>query len=113
MIPIVMVMPTEEAWPEEATRGGATDGVAVPRVDAWCEAGEAGQCTAWRRWRRSSPPVGPWPGCCRGRAGQVALARLVSKPYGRWLLAGLPPAPLVRTVVDVAAFCTRRGQGDV
>ena len=48
-----------------------------------------------------------------GRAGQVALARLVSKPYGRWLLAGLPPAPLVRTVADVAVFCTGRGQGDV
>jgi hypothetical protein len=47
------------------------------------------------------------------RAGQVALARLVSKPYGRWLVAGLPPAPLVRTVADVAVFCTGRGQGDV
>jgi ATP-dependent DNA helicase DinG len=43
--------------------------------------------------------------------GVVAIldGRLRSKGYGRWLLAGLPPAPVIGTLAEVEAFC--RGHG--
>jgi ATP-dependent DNA helicase DinG len=43
--------------------------------------------------------------------GIVAIldGRLRSKGYGRWLLAGLPPAPVIGTLAEVEAFC--RGHG--
>jgi ATP-dependent DNA helicase DinG len=43
--------------------------------------------------------------------GVVAIldGRLRSKGYGRWLLGGLPPAPVIGTLAEVEAFC--RGHG--
>ena len=43
--------------------------------------------------------------------GVVAIldGRLRSKGYGRWLLAGLPLAPVIGTLAEVEAFCRGRG----
>jgi hypothetical protein len=30
---------------------------------------------------------------------------VIGKSYGRWLLSGLPPAPVIRTVAEVKVFC--------
>jgi ATP-dependent DNA helicase DinG len=35
-------------------------------------------------------------------------ARVIGKSYGRWLLSGLPPAPVIRTVAEVKGFCQER-----
>jgi ATP-dependent DNA helicase DinG len=35
-------------------------------------------------------------------------ARVTGKSYGRWLLSGLPPARVIRTVAEVKGFCQER-----